>query len=175
MTTKIKNSAAQTSVDTVAIQAKDAFEGLVKVGQEQAARQFEQALTTTKEQVEKASEQVLKGLDELTRFNKENVDAFVRSGTIVAQGAEAVSKAMAAYAQSSLEQSFATGKALLGVRNVGDLITLQTSYAKSSFDSLLTESSRLSELTVKMTQDAFGPINARFSAAVETFGKPGAP
>lgn len=174
MTTKTKNSAAANSIEDVAVQANETFEGIVKAGQEQASRQIEQAMAASKEQVEKVSQQVIKGLDDFARFSRQNVDTLVESGAIVAKGAEEVGKAVAALAQSSFDQNIATSKALLNVRSVGDLVTLQTSFAQVSFDILVTEGSRLSGLTFKVTHEALAPFSARVDAALEKLGRPAA-
>ena len=64
---------------------------------------YEQFVSTAKQQVEKSTSQFLKGIEEMTALTKQNVDAFVKSGTILAKGFETISKSNAAYAQSTLE------------------------------------------------------------------------
>lgn len=171
MNTKIKVDAVKTLED-VAAQAKEAVEEIVKASQEQVTRQFEQTMTLTKDQVEKASQQMLKSYDEMTAFNKQNVDAVIQSGTIVAKGVETLGKAVASFTQTSIEQSVATGKALLTVKSMRDLVDLQSAFAKSAFDAFMAESTRMSEMSVKVANEALAPINARVNATVEKFARP---
>lgn len=171
MNSKIKVDAVKTLED-VAAQAKETVEEMMKASQEQVTRQFEQTMTMTKDQVEKASQQILKSYDEMTAFNKQNVDAVIQSGTIVAKGVENLGKAVASFTQSSIEQSVATGKALLTVKSVRDLVDLQSAFAKSAFDTFMAESTRMSEMSVKVANEALAPINARVNATVEKFGRP---
>lgn len=149
--------AATKTLEELTTQSKQAFEGIIKAGQEQA---------------EKVGQQLFQGYDDLASFNKQNVDAIVQSSTVVAKGAEEVSKTVAAFAQSSLEQGVAAGKALMGAKTLKDIIDLQAGFAKQSFDAFMAESSKLSELSVKVTNEALAPINARVNATVEKFGKP---
>ncbi|UKJ73314.1 phasin family protein [Azospirillum brasilense] len=148
-----------------------------------ATKTFEDAVSAAKlnvdglvksqqEQFEKASAQILKGFDELTALTKGNVDAVVKSGTIVAKGAEEAGKQVASFTQSSLEKSAATGKALLAVKTIQELVELQSSFAKASFETFVKESAKLQELSLKTAKDAFAPINDRLQVTVETLSKP---
>jgi phasin family protein len=129
---------------------------------------YEQFVSTAKQQVEKSTSQFLKGIEEMTALTKQNVDAFVKSGTILAKGFETISKSNAAYAQSTLESSAAASKAVLGVKTVRDLVDLQSSFAKKSFDSAIAEGTKVSEISVKVANEAFQPISTQINA---TFGK----
>ncbi|WP_192499017.1 phasin family protein [Skermanella pratensis] len=133
---------------------------------------YEQFATVSKEQFEKASAQIAKGYEEYTTFSKANVDALIQAGTVLAKGFEELSKRTLAYSQSSLESGAAAGKAALGVKTVRDLVDLQSSYTKSTLDTALAESAKMSELSVKVANEAFQPINARLNATIEKLGKP---
>ncbi|KAA0597001.1 phasin family protein [Azospirillum lipoferum] len=149
-------AAVTKSVEDAIATAKQNLEGLVKAQQEQ---------------IEKASAKVLKGYDELTVLTKENVDALVKSGTVVAKGAEEAGKQVAAFTQSSLEKSVSNAKALLAVKTIQELVELQNAYAKASIDALVSESTKLQELTVKIANEALAPLNARVNATVEVLSK----
>ena len=161
-------------IEDVAAQAKDHFEVIVKAGQEQASKTFEQTVAATKEQVEKASAQLLKGYEEYTAFSKANLDALVKSGTVAAKGAEDLNKELLAFARASFDKSVAAGRALLSAKSINEVVELQNSYAKQSFDSFVAEATKLQELSVKVANEAFAPLNARVNAAVEKFAKPAA-
>ncbi|WP_377809896.1 phasin family protein [Azospirillum sp. A29] len=149
-------AAVTKSVEDAISTAKQNLEGLVKAQQEQ---------------IEKASAKVLKSYDELTVLTKENVDALVKSGTIVAKGAEEAGKQVAAFTQSSLEKSVSNAKALLAVKTIQELVELQKAYTKASLDAFVSESTKLQELTVKVANEALAPLNARVNATVEVLSK----
>lgn len=155
MTDKI--AAAQKVFEDVVSQAKKNLEGYAK---------------TQQEQIEKASAQLLKSYEELNALTKGNVEAVVQSGTIVAKGAEIAGKQVAAFTQTSLEQSLAIGKSALAVKSIRELVDLQNSYLKSSLDALVAESTKLQQLSIKVTNEALAPLNARVNLAVETLSKP---
>ncbi len=164
--------AAKLIIEDVATQAKDHFEGIVKASQEQAQKHFDQSVAATKEQVEKASAQLLKSYEEYSAFNKATVDALVKSSSVVVKGAEDINKELVAFAQASFDKSVATGRALLSAKSINEVVDLQNAHAKQSLDALVAEVTKLQELSVKLTNEAFAPLNARVNAAVETFAKP---
>ena len=156
------------SLETVAAQAKEQYEGLVKAGQEQTVKQFEQTATVAKEQFEKTAAQLLKSYEDLQATGKANVEALIASSTIAAKGAEDLGREVVAYGQSALDKSITTGKALLAAKTLQEVVELQNDFLKSSFDAMLAETSRLQELTTKVTNEALAPLNARVTATVET-------
>jgi phasin family protein len=154
-----KFAAASKTIEDAVSTAKQNLEGLVKAQQEQ---------------VEKASAKILKSYDDLSSLTKGNVDAVVKSSTIVAKGAEEAGKQVAAFTQSSLEKGVSNGKALLAVKTIQELIALQNAYAKASFDAFVAESAKLQELSVKIANEALAPLSERVNLTVETLGKPAA-
>ncbi len=48
---------------------------------------------------------------------------------------------------------------------------LQSEWAKSAFDGFVAESSKLQDISVKVSNQASQPINERINKAVETFTK----
>ncbi|WP_372398405.1 phasin family protein [Azospirillum sp. HJ39] len=151
-----KFTTAAKSIEDAVATAKQNMEGLVKAQQEQ---------------VEKASAQILKSYDELSVLTKGNVDAVVKSGSIVAKGAEEAGKQVAAFTQSSMEKGVSNAKALLAVKTIQELFELQNAFAKASLDALVSESTKLQELTVKIANEAMVPLSARMNVAVEALSK----
>ncbi|MGQ9369759.1 phasin family protein [Azospirillum sp. ST 5-10] len=152
-----KIAATVKSMEDAVATAKQNLEGLAK---------------TQREQMEKASAQMLKGYEDLAALTKENVDALVLSGTIVAKGAEEAGKQMAAFTQSSMEKSVAVGKAAFTVKTLRELIELQNAFVKQSVDAMVSETAKMQELSAKIANEALAPISARVDATVKTFAKP---
>lgn len=166
------NQFSPKSLETVTAQAKEQYQGFVKAGQEQTVKQFEQSAAAAKEQFEKATTQLLKSYEDLQTAGKANVEALVESSSIAAKGAEDLSREVVAYSQSALDKTITTSKALLTAKSLQEVVELQNSFLKSSFDSLVAEASRIQELSVKVTNEALAPLNARVNATVETLSKP---
>ncbi|MFV3129903.1 TIGR01841 family phasin [Niveispirillum sp. KHB5.9] len=129
------------------------------------------AIAQTKEKVEKMSKQVFASFEDVVGFQKDNVEAIVASSTILTKGFEALSKEIVAFTQAQYEQSVTTTKALFAVKSVKELVDLQTEYAKTSFDALVAEATKVSEAGFKLTNEAAEPITARVNATVEKLSK----
>jgi phasin family protein len=104
-------------------------------------------------------------------IGKENLEAFTASSKIWMAGVQDLTKQFAATAKTSLEESVATFKALSTVKSVQEAIELQTSYGKTAMAKALSESTKLTEASMKLTEEALAPITARFAVAVGAFSK----
>ncbi len=135
-------------------------------------KSFDKYFGDAKSQVEKASAQTLKAYEDAAKFNKENLDAFVVASTTYAKGVESVSKSWAAFAQETFEASANVAKAILGAKTLKEAVDLQTDFAKTTFDKLVAEGTKVSEASIKVTNEALEPINARVNVAVEKMLKP---
>ena len=151
---------------------KETVEAFVKAGTDAASQQYEQAMTSTKEQVEKASTIMFKSYDEFSSLNKGNMDAFMKSGTIVAKGFESLSKEMMGFAQEAMEANMAAAKQVFGAKNLHEMMDLQSNLARTNFDKVMAESAKLSEMSVKAANAAIAPLQSRVNVAVQTMLKP---
>lgn len=135
-------------------------------------KSFDQFFGQAKEQADKAQVQGTKALEDIAKFSKENLDAVVSASTVYAKGFETVGKAFYALSQETVEASAAVAKALLGVKTLKEAVDLQTDFAKTTFDKFVAEGTKLSEISIKVANEALEPINARVNVAVEKFLKP---
>lgn len=132
---------------------------------------YEQVVETTKAQVEKTNEAVVKGYDEFAALQKEGVDALIKAGAIWAKGAEDFGKAYLALAQETAEANSDAAKALFSAKSLEEAVELQGKIARKSFDMSLSEGTKLSELSLKVANDAFQPIQQQLTAVVAKAGK----
>jgi phasin family protein len=118
------------------------------------------------------STQSFKGYEDFAAFGKANLEAFVQANTLFAKGIESLSKEVVSLAQSSLESSTAATKAMFAAKTLKDVVELQADFAKTSFEKLVANSTKLGEMTVKLATDSAAPIGARVTAASEKALKP---
>jgi len=79
-------------------------------------------------------------VEEMTDLTRGNVEAFVTSSTV---------------------KSFAE------VRSATDLFRLQSEFARTAFDNMVSESSKVSEAMIKLAGEVAEPITSRYSIAAE--------
>ncbi|MGE4480656.1 phasin family protein [Acidocella sp.] len=166
--TKTKTAAA--SIETATDASVKSFEksiSAVREGIEKATKGLETSQAKLKEGVEKA----VKNSEEMLAFGQGNLEAMVKASQIYAAGFQDLSKHMAASSKTSIEDAVAFSKSLMGVKSVKEAVDLQTGFAKSSIEKAVAEGNKLTDATVKLTEQTLAPLTARFTLAVETFGK----
>ena len=159
--------------DVVAVQ-KESIETVVRAGADAATKGVDKAVALTKEQVEaavKAGATAFKNYEDLLQFGKENVEAVVQSGSIVAKGVQDLSHSWVVLAQASMDEQVAASKALIGAKSLKEVIDLSSSMAKSNFEKLMAEGTKMTQISTKLAEEAMIPLSSRVSAAVERFFK----
>jgi phasin family protein len=104
-------------------------------------------------------------------FGKDNLEAITAASKIWSAGVQDLTKQMASTAKASMEETVETFKALSGVKSVKEAIELQTTYSKAVAAKAMAESTKLSEASIKLTEQALAPITARMAVAVGSFSK----
>lgn len=105
--------------------------------------------------------------EEMTELSKGNVEAFVASTKVVAKGLETVGQEVAEYSRKSFEDASAALKSFTEVKSATDFFRLQSDFARSQFDGLVAEGSKLSETMIKLAGDVAEPLASRYSVAAE--------
>jgi phasin family protein len=112
---------------------------------------------------------VMKTSEEFVSFGQGNLEAAMKAAQIFASGLQDISKQVAASTQASIEDSVSTLKAIAGVKSVKEVIDLQTSFTRAMMEKAIAESGKLTDASLKLTEQAIAPITARVSLAVEKF------
>lgn len=147
---------------------KDRFEQAMKASTEAGQKNFEKIVATSKKQMD----DTMKALDEAAVFAKGNAEALMASSQATTKGLETLAKAATEYTKASVTEAQATFQSLTGAKTPKDFFEIQNAVMKKSYDNFVAESSKMSELMVKMVSDAFEPLSSRMAVAVETFAKP---
>jgi phasin family protein len=156
--------------DQAAEMTAKGFESTVenlKDGMSRATAGFADTQAKVKEGMEKA----MKTAEEMVAFSQGNLEAMVKCGQIWAAGVQDIGKQMAATAQASFEETMSTFRAMSSVKSLKDAFDLQASLARTTLEKTLAESGKLTDASMKLTEQALAPITARFSLAMEKFAK----
>jgi len=134
----------------------------------------DKAVSITKDHVDaaaKAHSAAFQGYEDILSFSKDNIDALVKSSSILARGLQDLSKSIVSLTQAQIDESVAASKALASAKTLKEVIDLSSSLAKTNFDKLVAESTKLQQLTTKLAEEATAPINSRVEAAVARVSK----
>lgn len=156
--------AVEKATEAVEQAAEEAVKAAVSTG--------EQLVAASREQVGKASAAFEQGYGDFAAIQKQALDAFIQTGTILAKGAEDLGKAYLSLVQEAAATNTEAVQAMFTARTLQEVVDLQSEYARKAIDRSVVEGGKLSEMTLKIASDAVGPIQAQFSSAVEKALKP---
>jgi phasin family protein len=114
---------------------------------------------------------MMKSTEDFVAFGHANLEAFVKSGQIWSAGVQELTKQIATTAKASFDESISTFKAMSTAKSVKEAMDLQSSFAKAALEKAMAESNKLTDASIKLTEQTLAPITARVTVAVETFGK----
>jgi phasin family protein len=106
-------------------------------------------------------------VEEMSDLTRGNLEALVASSKVAARGVESLSQEAAEYGRKSFEEVSTALRSFAEVKSPTDFFRLQSDFAKSQFDSIVTESSKLSEAVIKLAGEVFEPLSSRYSVAAE--------
>jgi phasin family protein len=116
-------------------------------------------------------DKAIKTAEDLMAFSQGNVEALIKSSQIWTAGVQDLTKHIAATAQAQMDETMANVKALTSVKSIKEALDLQTSLAKAAMEKALAETGKISDATVKLTEETLAPITARVTLATETFSR----
>ena len=132
-----------------------------------ATKQVEEFTAEAKKTMEEGVEKMAKGVEDVTSFSQDNVEAMMTSGKVFAKATEEMNAEIIAFSKKSYQDSMAAAKEISGVKSVSEFFEKQTEFAKTAFESYVSEATKLNEIYSSAAKDAFEPLNARFTAAAD--------
>ncbi|EGP07151.1 phasin family protein [Afipia clevelandensis] len=97
-------------------------------------------------------------VEEFQQFGKEQFDAAVASANSFSSGWQSIANAYGEYAKKSFEDTKSFVEKLSGVKSIEKAIELQTEYAKTSYETFVSESQKIGELYTDLAKQAFKPF-----------------
>jgi len=161
-------AAVNEAVEQTVAAAEERVEKTVAAAEEQVGK----TVAAAEEQVVMATAAAAQGYGDFTALQNDAFDALVRSGEILARGAEALGREYFAFAQDSVTANSEAAKALLTARSLQEVVDLQSKMVRTNFDKSVDESGKLSEMSLKIASEAFEPLQKQISDAVEAAIKP---
>lgn len=159
------------TVEAVVAASRDAVEPVAEIPNEVAAKGGDQAEALAKGQADTAVKAQVAAFQAYEEAVSSAKDAVAQAGTIFSKGLQDIGKLVLGLAQASVEEGVAASQQLLAAKTLRELVDVQSAVAKQQFDRLLGESSRLSDLSVKLVEESFAPLTERVTATVEKMVK----
>ena len=108
-----------------------------------------------------------KAFEQLGDFYKGHLAALMESSRIAAKGWESFGQHAAELTRKSLEDATSTTKTLSQSKSPTEFMKLQGDYARSTFDTMVAETSRSTEAAIKLAGDVAQPVANRLAVAAD--------
>jgi phasin family protein len=131
------------------------------------AERVQAAFGDVNERAKSAMERNTRFAEELTELSRGNVEALVASTKVAARGLETIGQEVAEFGRKSFEDASAALRGFAEVKSPADFFRLQTEFARSQFDNMVAETSKLSETMIKLAGDVAEPMTNRATVAAE--------
>jgi phasin family protein len=116
---------------------------------------------------EPGKDAMMKNLDEMQKFGKDNMDATLKSFGAVSKSMQAIAVEVADYSKKSFEDSTAAIEKLFGAKTLEKAIEVQSDYVKSTYEGFVAEATKLGELYADLAKETYKPFET-YLAKVST-------
>ena len=121
---------------------------------------MESNMSNYKDQYEKMGE-------EAQNFMRQNAESCSKTSQSFAKGAEKMMKTIAEVAQESAQRNSESFKALMACRTINEFAEAQNKLVQQNFDDAMSTATKLSEMAIKICNEAIEPINGQMAKAMK--------
>jgi hypothetical protein len=108
---------------------------------------------------------MVKNLEDMQKFGKDNADASLKSFGVLSKNFQAIAVEVADYSKKAFEEGAAATEKLIGAKSLDKVIEVQTSYLKSAYEGFLSQSAKLGELYAGLAQETCKPFESYVKTA----------
>jgi phasin family protein len=110
------------------------------------------------EQMEKITQGLMQTCEEMNTNCCKSMDVLMAVTTVASKGCEEWSRNLGGLVQESMARTMGAGKTMLAAKNLQDITETQTELMQCLFDSWMAGAGRLSQISARITQQAFEPM-----------------
>jgi len=108
---------------------------------------------------------MVNSFEDVNKLGRELMDTSLKSAAAVSKGAQAIAAEATEFSRKSAETGSAALEKLFASKSLDKVIEVQADFARTSYESLVAEATRMSELLADMARDAFKPFESVMSKA----------
>lgn len=96
--------------------------------------------------------------DSTSKMNKEAMDSMLTTMSAMTKNFQQIAAEATEFSKKSYEDGAATVEKLASAKSLDKAIEIQTDYAKSSYESFVSQATKMSELYADMAKEAYKPF-----------------
>ncbi len=101
---------------------------------------------------------MLKNFEEFQKLGKDNVDVAVKQLGVVSKSFQAIATEVADYSKKSFDDGSAAIEKLFGARTLEKAIEIQSDYAKTAYEGVIAETTKLGALYTDLAKESCKPF-----------------
>lgn len=118
------------------------------------------------DQMDKMAESLIKACSDYNAMTHNAIQAGLQSATVLAKGCEEACDSMSALMQKSLENWAQANRIMANAKSIHDIMDMQANMMKGSFDGMLAEINKMTQLSSRVAQQASEPVAQHMNAAI---------
>lgn len=98
--------------------------------------------------------------ESVQQIGKEQFEAVSAAAAAVTKGWQSIAAETTDYSKKSFEKSRLLAEKLIAVKKIDEAFTLQTDFAKSSYEDFVAEATKIGELYASIAKEVFKPLES---------------
>ncbi len=132
-------------------------------GQEAFVKSYDKAVAMANEQIQKSWPNMAGQFEEITAWQKQQIEVAFKTGDLTQQGVEKVATEVSAIGHKAWEKGVASTKAAMTAKDPQAWVEAQTEQARTAFDDVVSYSTKLSDVAVSVASEIAEPFQAELN------------